>query len=215
MFLAVRQLLRIEGLTKTKSLCTQLIEDALGRFMIGDKHQNRHLIISGHLGSGKRTSARLTVKVLEAMGVSGAIEEDLSRYALLEPPKTPLPPPPSGIIDDILEFEKVMAERIQQKQGSRCHPVKHYRVTGVILDNTATIEKLNLELAQANIDGQIIILTGDREVVDALVRERHRRSLHFRCHSAKDRRLCLRCCRRSRSLTTSGRPSPGASTCRT
>ena len=75
---------RIEGLAKTKGLCKELVEDALGRVMLGDTHQTRHLIISGGLGSGKRTSARLTAKVLEAMGVAQHLEEDFGTYALLQ-----------------------------------------------------------------------------------------------------------------------------------
>eukprot|EP01050_Picozoa_sp_SAG11_P004057 SAG11_NODE_249_length_11637_cov_3.320073_2_plen_314_part_00 len=136
--------------------------------MLGDKHQSRHLIISGNLGSGKRSSARLVVKVLEIMGVSrNGVDENLTKYALLEPPKQQPPPPPAGIIDDLIEFEKLIGDPIQSS-GGNCHQVTHYRVTSVILTDTSRIEKLNIELSQASYEGRIIVLTGERKVIDDL-----------------------------------------------
>ena len=55
--------------------------------------------------------------------------------------------------------------RIQNRNG---RPVTHYRVTDVILADTTRVENLNSELAQANSDKKIIILTGERNVIDAL-----------------------------------------------
>ena len=52
------------SLDGVRELIAAMVRDAVGRRLTGDAHTPRHIVVTGPLGSGKRTAATLMARAL-------------------------------------------------------------------------------------------------------------------------------------------------------